>query len=116
MYRSNSMYDLSQYIQPPILDAPKREVVEKVEEIKEEMELKPESRLEKDQEEIDEKEEEAEIIKEEPMNDFENLKVKLLNVKNKPLFIKRNKDKIKSLEPDEQREFLKIAKGIFDNL
>lgn len=121
MFRKSNMFDLSQYIKPidnVIIDKPKKEVVEVVEEIKEKNELKPDDRLEKDQEEIDEKEEEAEVLEQvEPMNNhFENLKTKLLTVKNKPLFIKRNKEKIKSLNDDEQREFLKIAKGVFDNL
>ena len=83
-------------------------------------EPKPEDRLERDvkkvekEEPIEKKQKEQKEHKD--INNFETLKNKFLNVKNKSLFIKRNKDKIKSLINEEQKEFIKIAKSYFENV
>jgi hypothetical protein len=83
----------------------------------------PEDRLEKDAKMIEEKEpieiepkKEEKIVEHQMLNSFETLKNRFLNVKNKSLFIKRNKDKIKSLVQDEQRQFIQIAKSHFENM
>ena len=127
MFGGNSIYDISKYIQnEPIIPVVEKQtpiVEKKVEKkviVEEIIDVKPEDRLEKDEEMIQENEteiqEEVQEQVEELNKDIENLKNRILTVKNKPLFIKRNKDKIKSLDDESQREFLKIAKGIFDNL
>lgn len=41
---------------------------------------------------------------------FDSLKVKFLTIKNKSLFIKRNKNVIKSLPVEEQKNFILLAK------
>lgn len=109
--QSFNFYDISNYTtEQPMIN----ESVEKVEKVEKVLDVEPENRLEKDQEQV----EEVEEVESETNigQDFENLKNKLLTVKNKTLFIKKNKDKIKALEPEYQREFLSIAKGIFDKL
>ena len=97
------------YTQPEIVYTPESEQQmnipepvedEKVEEIVEPVKLK-ENKENKEHQDI---------------NDFEKLKNKFLNVKNKSLFIKRNKDKIKSLIAEEQKQFIHIAKNYFENL
>ena len=84
---------------------------------------KPEDRLEKDTKMIEEKEptevepkEEKKRVEHKMLNSYETLKNRFLNVKNKSLFIKRNKDKIKSLVQEEQRKFIQMAKGHFENM
>ncbi len=44
------------------------------------------------------------------VENFDSLKSKFLTMKNKALFIKRNKNVIKSLKPDHQKEFILLAK------
>lgn len=84
----------------------------------------PEDRLEKDSQKIEKekpKEEQKKVgnknqKEHKDINSFETLKNKFLNVKNKSLFIKRNRDKIKSLISDEQKQFIQMARSHFNSV
>lgn len=124
-YNKPNRFSIDFYKQPEIVSIPETPKEEPKKVLEKMNEPKPEDRLEKDAKKV-----EKEEIKEEPkkcnkkcdnkehkdMNNFETLKNKFLNIKNKPLFIKRNKDKIKSLIAEEQKEFIKIAKSYFENV
>ncbi len=100
----------------------------------EQMQIKPEQELEEVKKPVEEPKKEVEEVhhpcdmkkqikkqdkpkkEHQQINSLETLKNNFLNVKNKSLFIKRNKDKIKSLISEEQKEFIQIAKTYFQNM
>ena len=116
-YNKPNRYSIDFYKPEEIVYTPEEEPKKVLEKMNE---PKPEDRLERDvkkvekEEPIEKKQKEQKEHKD--INNFETLKNKFLNVKNKSLFIKRNKDKIKSLINEEQKEFIKIAKSYFENV
>ena len=129
-YNKPNRFSIDYYKQPEIVYTPeekqKEEPKEEPKKVLEKMHNpEPEDRLEKDAKKMEKKEPEEKEYHEncdknmkehKDINDFEKLKNKFLNVKNKSLFIKKNKDKIKSLIADEQKQFIQMAKSYFDSV
>ena len=126
-YNQPNQYSMSFYAQPvvsiPEVTLPRPVMKEEPKKTLERMNNpKPEDRLLIDTKRVEKEEPKDKIekvIKKKEhhlINSYETLKNKFLNVKNKPLFIKRNKDKIKSLIAEEQKDFIRIAKTYFENV
>tara|TARA_R110000787_G_scaffold235877_1_gene342577 strand:- start:2472 stop:2843 length:372 start_codon:yes stop_codon:yes gene_type:complete len=122
MFYKNKKNNYMKYIPTPIIDVhiptPVVELEKKVEKVVEKsfermLSPEPEDRLEKDAKIV--KRDEPKDEEEKLLDNLESLKTKFLNVKNKSLFIKKNKEKIKNLSADHQREFINLAKEYFGN-
>lgn len=120
-YNNVSRYSIDFYTQPEIVYTPESEqqmnIPKPVEDEKlEDKKLEIIEEIVEPVVEFKEKIEKKENKEHQDINDFQKIKNKFLNVKNKSAFIKRNKDKIKSLIPSDQKQFIHLAKSYFENI